>query len=869
MRYGRSRYGESRYGGGRAHDLPSVTVTSPTASQIFTTGPTFTVGWTYAQAQGDPQGQFRIEVLDATLTTTYYDSGFLTGTDGTIDIDAVAQGIPTDGSSGSLKVRVTVISSLGAPYTTVSAAVAFALQFGAITPVIVTPADGSVVLTAASSISVTWTGSPDSRGNLITQVRLRLLAADSGFLYADTGFLPWVSGPSVIPYGLTSGSHYKIGLTLQNVDGVTSSEVYASFWYTPNADITASPLATVGTIYEVGINGVGYMLFDGNTDVGQDIRSELLRRTRDVKDLNPPRLATSQTPFNESIDRYSFYGASDYRGGTGQLLADRVTSDDSTFYDSDGIDPFTTPHQFSLLKQTTQSLASAYTALRAVVANDVAYLQTAASQLTHQADPGAAGSAVNITTDGSTAVTIADLASDGQYWYAATGSHGVLRGQLTDPAAVWSSVAAQVARWAGQRLCVAYASTGSTPNVFSTLTNGGAEEVPGGRLILDAGWTITDITGGGGFVWFTAYSANKGVVYKWDLTSSTPSVAWELPNGQIPMAVKWYQGEVFVRAKKALTSTPTDMALIYQATIQSGNLTPLLLCQLTNGSTPGAGVFGANDRFVFFNWGDHGDGHAGLGAIDLSSGGYSRWIKGPTSATPGIRSIFEWRNRLFFTVDGSGLYCEHATNYVLSGNLKASIHDGASGVTKIWDRVMMQFLPLPNGSEIDLAATYDGGNSYATVTNWSAKTSGQVTSTVELDERSTSAGTQITLKPNQGTPTLSPVVTVWQLQCHPVDKADITLQLPIDCGDIISDLNSRALPENGDGAGTQRARLLENLQSQRVLVQDIDWHDTSITEVFEVQEVRRIPIPAVIKEKQPGVARVKEVALITLIRSFR
>lgn len=168
----------------------------------------------------------------------------------------------------------------------------------------------------------------------------------------------------------------------------------------------------VGRIYEVGINGVGYMLAD---DPQRGIRYQ-----RGSVDLLPQRLATGDTPFDEAIDRYTFAHDDDWSAGAGQRWRDRPTSVPERYWDSDGVDPFTEPGELSLLNVTEESLDSAYAGLRLVVVGDEAYALTADNTLTRH--NGTAWQTPFTITDAGGTVVVSDLASDGQNWYAATGS---------------------------------------------------------------------------------------------------------------------------------------------------------------------------------------------------------------------------------------------------------------------------------------------------------------------------------------------------------------------------------------------------------------------------------------------------------------
>ena len=86
----------------------------------------------------------------------------------------------------------------------------------------------------------------------------------------------------------------------------------------------------VGHRYQVGINGVGYMLAD-HPEKGDEYR-------RQVIPLDPQRLATSDTPFSEAIERYSFAAADTWESGSGQRYLHRGSSTAAAYHESTGLD---------------------------------------------------------------------------------------------------------------------------------------------------------------------------------------------------------------------------------------------------------------------------------------------------------------------------------------------------------------------------------------------------------------------------------------------------------------------------------------------------------------------------------------------------
>ena len=115
----------------------------------------------------------------------------------------------------------------------------------------------------------------------------------------------------------------------------------------------------VGHLYEVGINGTGYMLAN-NPAEGIEYR-------RQTVPLDPDRLATGDTPFSEAIERYSFAAADTWETGAGQKYLHRSQSTASAFRSSVGLDPFTEEGIIKLLPVTVEEEADTYAAMKMVV----------------------------------------------------------------------------------------------------------------------------------------------------------------------------------------------------------------------------------------------------------------------------------------------------------------------------------------------------------------------------------------------------------------------------------------------------------------------------------------------------------------------
>jgi hypothetical protein len=676
---------------------------------------------------------------------------------------------------------------------------AIAGQFIRTPPTAVVTAPASTISTTSTTVAWTYF-SYVSRAQ--AQFRVKLRTTEGGIVLFDSGVLDG-AGTSYSPdFFLSDSSAYTAVVSVS--DGYDWSDEATIDFTVDLADVADYPDVKVGTVYEIAINGVGYMLAD-STDGELQYRRQTLH-------LDAPRFAQGDTPFSEAIERYTFIGWSDFRDGAGQQNRNRADSSPAAFLDSESVNPFE-DDGLRLLPATSKALTNTHSNPLTVVCGNQLY---------------------NVAVD---------------------------------PGPAWSTIDANVMTWAADRLCIAYSSDATTPNVFSTLTPDGSEEVPAGRITLPTGSTITSITGGDGYVWFTARRNQQGLVYAWKAGSSdAPFIAFEFPTGQFPQSIGFYLSNVFVRCIEPLAAGGTK-AVIYRAATSSGRLIPQLVREIESGTDDHTvGSWAGDSRFALFSWKKvHSSGASGVGCLDLSSGGNARWLCAPVAdagtANGDVVSVATWNGRAVFSIAGYGV-CYEMTTPVATGFLRTDISDLGTSVSKVYGQLKADVHPLPTGGGISVTYSLDAGESYST-DPFALSGAGIQTLNGSIDKQGVSLGLKITMTAAAA----SPVLRAITVRAHALGLADQVLILPVNCADTLADLRGKELPESGSARGSQRARVLESLSQTRIRLQDIDWLDTQTATIWEVEqvEVRTASVFDRSKKKQVH----SQVAVLQLRRSLK
>lgn len=575
------------------------------------------------------------------------------------------------------------------------------------------------------------------------------------------------------------------------------------------------PNPNVGNIYEIAINGVGYMLDNDPQDPSYE---------RGSVPLLPERLATSETPFSENINRYTFYAQSLFEGGEGQDYGNRDDSDPRKYADGSKVDPFDEEGTIRIGPAVSELYdTSGYSSPRMVLVGGTLYVQVGDDDLAYNSGGGWA-TLSGITDPG--AITITDLTSDGNQWYAATGG-SVVRGTTSNPAGAWSSQDAEQVQWAAGRIMAAVKGASSTtPNIFTSLNDSGAEENTGGHLALPDGHTVELGGATQGFYYFAGYSGTTGAIYAWQLGLNdsgafhTPFEAWRLPEGSTLVDVSTGGGSVWIQVAE---TGDNDRVMYRGIPNERGHLQIVRVSDVpAGGSNPSVGF--EWDHKMMFLWPTR-----SIAAVGLKYGGLAKFSDDIGSGN--LVDMEIWQGKLHVSDSAGKVWV--LDGVATSGWFTTPIFDGDSNLDKVWDDVTVACEPLSAGESIKVEYSTDHGNSFNEI--GTVNTPGATRYIFDLGVTAQALQLRVTL---QGPGTSTPVLSVVSARLHPLGLVDGAITLPVLTGDEIEGLNGQILPESKRGRGATMARELEALAGQRVLFQDVDWKYLQLTEIYEVLSVR-------------------------------
>lgn len=276
--------------------------------------------------------------------------------------------------------------------------------------------------------------------------------------------------------------------------------------------------------------------------------------------------------------------------GAGQDFQDREESSPYRFFRSEGIDPWE-KWEFSLLPDTANKRASANTNLHMVVAGSRLYI-TDGTEVRYTADITAGSPTfTNVTGVPGTAPT--SIASDGYSVFTSHAASGIyLTNRTIGTTASWITGTVNLVRYVKGRLMAAAGP--AVYNVTTSTATAGPTALPATLLTHgNADFAWVDMCEGTNMIYIAGYSGDKSLIYKTAIKPDgtaldVPSVAGELPDGEIVRAIQGYLGFILIGS---------DLGVRFAAADSGGNLTigPLV-------RTGPCRAFEAQDRFVWFGW---------------------------------------------------------------------------------------------------------------------------------------------------------------------------------------------------------------------------------------------------------------------------
>jgi hypothetical protein len=469
--------------------------------------------------------------------------------------------------------------------------------------------------------------------------------------------------------------------------------------------------------------------------------------------------------------------------------------------------------KLSLLKDTTQILSDAAATLKSIVAGTRLYVASGGN-VTFYTSLTASPTSCTSEPVGN----VSSMTSDGYNVWVGFASHGIhVTNTSTGAFSSYISGTDTFTRikYTKGRLMAAAGAT-----IYNFISSGG----PGAGLFThgNSTWTWVGFAGGQNHIYAAGYAGQTSLIYKTTIKTDgtaldAPTVAAELPEGEIVTAIDSYLGYVLIGTTTGFrfASSDTDGNLVVGPLIEVGQVD----------------AFASQGRFVWFSYKNLDATSTGLGRMDISSQiatNQPAWAADLMVTGQGaVPSISLYGTRPVFTVTGLGVYCEHATDLVASGTLDSGIYRWGVPDSKFipkWDLRTEQL----NGT-VSIAVTADGGTLRDVGTQSKA---GSLDSTFNgYEDRVFEAEVRLSLSRSATDATVGPVVTRWLGRAYATPLRSQLFSVPLllhhrmslrgkeyffDVDDELARL--RDLVENPRVVAYQ-----ENFESFSVVVEDVRW----------------------------------------------
>ena len=340
-------------------------------------------------------------------------------------------------------------------------------------------------------------------------------------------------------------------------------------------------------------------------------------------------------------------------------------------------------------------------------------------------------------------------------------------------------------------------------------------------------WKFTSVVEGPTAIYLSGYSGTVSTIIKLSLSDNgivpaltTAITAADFPDDEYVTSLGTYLGKfVLIGTNKGVRVGQIDSSAYGQGYIAYG--------PLTYEKTAGTNLisnFAFFNRFAYATVTNDIDGKSGLLRIDLSqqvSDGKFAWTYDLNSSLTGncnTVALVGGTGRMAFTVNGQGLFFQHATNKVATGY----IDTGAiryNTVEKKHFKLIKPYVQAPFNGTMTMSTILKDGtvNGIITISSDSEADSDFATNMTEPQQQ---LGFRFTLNRSGTDSTLGPTLTGYQVKSLPANKRTRSIEIPLMNYDFESDRYN--VTTGYEGRAWDRLQRIEQIESNgdTVTIQD-------------------------------------------------
>jgi hypothetical protein len=353
-------------------------------------------------------------------------------------------------------------------------------------------------------------------------------------------------------------------------------------------------------------------------------------------------------------------------------------------------------------------------------------------------------------------------------------------------------------------------------------------------------FTWVGFAAGQNHIYAAGHSGNKSLIYKTTIQPdgtalAIPSVAGELPFGEIVTSIDGYLGFVLIGLQEGFRFCSSD---------ENGNLVigPLIRTGTSVNSFVGVG------QFVYFGWTNYDATSTGIGRIDVAN---QVSINQPSYASDlmvtgqgEVLDIHEYDGQPIFTVSGLGAYRKHPTDLVPSGTLDSGVYRWGVPDAKFIPKWDIRTEPL-FGTVVLSIANNAGDNAvdqdFGII--GTQTTFGSLESTFDgIEARTFEAEVRLTLNRSSTDATSGPIVTRWLGRAYAAPLRSQIFSVPVLLHHVVTPSNGKDYFLDVEDELTRLRDLVDNprvviyqegSRSYSVIVEDVRWQPVRSYDSFK------------------------------------